>query len=36
MIDGGFLPESFRQLMADTSTPEAALEALHQRAIVLG
>jgi uncharacterized protein (TIGR00730 family) len=36
MIEGGFLPESFRQLMADTSTPEAALEALHQRAIVLG
>ena len=24
MIDGGFLPESFRQLMADTDTPDAA------------
>lgn len=35
MIDGGFLPASFRQLMADTSTPEAALHALHQRAIIL-
>ena len=35
MIEGGFLPESFRQLMADTNSPEAALDALHQRAIVL-
>ncbi len=35
MIEGGFLPASFRQLMANTSTPEAALDALHQRAIVL-
>jgi uncharacterized protein (TIGR00730 family) len=35
MIDGGFLPESFRQLMADTSSPDAALDALHQRAIIL-
>jgi len=29
------LPESFLQLMADTDSPEAALDALHQRAIVL-
>ena len=35
MIDGGFLPESFRQLMADTDTPDAALDALHKRAIIL-
>ena len=35
MIDGGFLPASFRMLMADTSTPEAALNVLHERAIVL-
>jgi hypothetical protein len=35
MIEGGFLPESFLQLMADTNSPEAALDALHQRAIVL-
>jgi uncharacterized protein (TIGR00730 family) len=35
MIEGGFLPDSFRHLMADTSTPEAALEALRQRAIIL-
>ncbi len=35
MIDGGFLPASFRNLMADTSSPEAALDALHERAIVL-
>ncbi len=31
MIEGGFLPESFLQLMADTSSPEAALDALHER-----
>lgn len=35
MIDGGFLPASFRQLMANTCTPEEALEALQQRAIAL-
>jgi len=35
MIEGGFLPESFLQLMADTSSPEAALDALQQRAVVL-
>ena len=35
MIDGGFLPASFRMLMADTDSPEAALDALHKRAIVL-
>jgi uncharacterized protein (TIGR00730 family) len=35
MIEGGFLPDSFRKLMADTNSPEAALDALHQRAIVL-
>ena len=35
MIDGGFLPDSFRTLMADTCSPEAALDALHQRAIIL-
>lgn len=35
MIEGGFLPESFRSLMADTDSPEAALDALHERAIVL-
>ena len=35
MIEGGFLPASFLQLMADTNSPEAALDALHQRAIVL-
>lgn len=35
MIEGGFLPESFSSLMADTNSPEAALDALHQRAIVL-
>lgn len=35
MIEGGFLPDSFRQLMADTNSPEAALDALHERAIVL-
>jgi len=35
MIEGGFLPESFRSLMADTNSPEAALQALHERAIVL-
>ena len=35
MIEGGFLPASFRDLMADTNTPEAALNALHERAIVL-
>jgi uncharacterized protein (TIGR00730 family) len=35
MIEGGFLPDSFRHLMADTSTPEAALDALQQRAIAL-
>lgn len=36
MIDGAFLPESFRLLMADTNSPEAALDALYERAIVLG
>ena len=35
MIEGGFLPESFRMLMADTNSPEAALDALHSRAIIL-
>jgi predicted Rossmann-fold nucleotide-binding protein len=35
MIEGGFLPESFLQLMADTNSPEAALDALQERAIVL-
>jgi hypothetical protein len=35
MIEGGFLPGSFLQLMADTNSPEAALDALHQRAIIL-
>ncbi len=35
MIQDAFLPESFRQLMADTTTPEAALDALQQRAVVL-
>src|SRR5262249_54212313 len=36
MIEGAFLPDSFRLLMADTNSPEAALDALHERAIVLG
>jgi uncharacterized protein (TIGR00730 family) len=35
MIDGGFVPSSFRMLMADTHSPEEALDALVQRAIVL-
>jgi uncharacterized protein (TIGR00730 family) len=35
MIEGGFLPESFLQLMADTNSPETALDALQERAIVL-
>jgi uncharacterized protein (TIGR00730 family) len=35
LIEGGFLPESFRALMADTNSPESALDALHERAIVL-
>jgi uncharacterized protein (TIGR00730 family) len=35
MIDGGFVPESFRDLMADSRTPEEALDDLLQRAIVL-
>jgi uncharacterized protein (TIGR00730 family) len=35
MIVGGFLPESFRKLLADTHTPDEALDALIQRAIVL-
>ncbi len=35
MIEGDFLPASFRQLMADTNSPEAALDALHERAIIL-
>jgi uncharacterized protein (TIGR00730 family) len=35
MIDGGFLPASFRQLMANTSSPDEALDALHERAIIL-
>lgn len=34
MIEEGFLP-SFLQLMADTSSPEAALNALQERAIAL-
>jgi uncharacterized protein (TIGR00730 family) len=35
MIEGAFLPESFLQLMADTNSPKAALDALHARAIIL-
>jgi uncharacterized protein (TIGR00730 family) len=35
MIDGGFLPRSFLELMADVATPEAALDALQERAIAL-
>jgi len=35
MIDGGFLPRSFLDLMADVATPEAALDALQERAIAL-
>lgn len=35
MIEGAFLPESFLQLMADTNSPEAALDALQERAIAL-
>jgi len=35
IIKDAFLPESFRQLMADTSSPEGALDALQQRAVVL-
>lgn len=34
-IEGGFVPASFRDLMADTHAPEEALDALVQRAIVL-
>jgi uncharacterized protein (TIGR00730 family) len=34
-MHGGFLPDSFRQLMADTNSPDAALDALIERAIVL-
>jgi uncharacterized protein (TIGR00730 family) len=35
MIDGGFVPADFRRLMADSRTPEEALDDLVQRAIVL-
>jgi uncharacterized protein (TIGR00730 family) len=34
-IEGGFVPASFRHLMADTATPDDALDALVARAIVL-
>jgi uncharacterized protein (TIGR00730 family) len=35
IIAGGFAPASFRRLIAETDSPEAALEALDARAIVL-
>lgn len=35
MIEGGFLEASFRRLMADTSTPSDAIEALQSRVIAL-
>jgi uncharacterized protein (TIGR00730 family) len=35
IIDGGFAPASFRDLLADTHTPEAALDAVQQRVLVL-
>lgn len=35
VIDGGFAPASFRELLADTSSPEAALAALEERVLVL-
>jgi uncharacterized protein (TIGR00730 family) len=34
-IEGGFVPPSFRQLMADADSPEAALDAVARRTIVL-
>lgn len=36
IIKGGFSPESMMHLIADTTTPEAALDALENRVMVLG
>jgi uncharacterized protein (TIGR00730 family) len=35
MIEGGFLNASFRRLMADTTTPADAIDALDSRAVAL-
>jgi uncharacterized protein (TIGR00730 family) len=35
MIEGGFVPKNFRMLMADTHSPDEALDALVQRVIAL-
>jgi len=35
VIDGGFAPESFRDLIAETSTSQQALEALEDRFVAL-
>ncbi len=35
-ITGGFVPESFRDLMADVHSPEEALDALEERCVALG
>ncbi len=36
IIDGRFTPEAFRELLVHCDTPDAAIDALEQRAIVLG
>jgi hypothetical protein len=36
MIEGGFVPASFRDLMADSASPDEALDDLVDRAMVMG
>lgn len=35
IIEGGFAPESFRRLIAETHTPDSALDALVERVVAL-
>ncbi|MEZ5937071.1 MAG: TIGR00730 family Rossman fold protein [Hyphomonadaceae bacterium] len=36
VIDGGFAPSSFRNLIAETHTPKSALDALDERYVAMG